>query len=231
MEALSSAVLELRDNDSAVFISRIEETRIETRLRLTKDDIEFLLTQETIRSENELVLLVKKPDYLGNSKWEFRYNDRSIEAKILDQNWLERFRHAQISWFMKACFTLRDQVAFHVDAAPLLAWLDKQPADRAICLFSQGGKYAKDIISDGPLEMLDEQARKAIDTQEFMKTLSLVVAAFPRLLEAMLRGFVDKYGLAVEFGVTVTTLFISIVQTSTMVRGSLIKDLDSGTTS
>jgi hypothetical protein len=64
-----------------------------------------------------------------------------------------------------------------------------------------------------------------------MKTLSLVVAAFPRLLEAMLRGFVDKYGLAVEFGVTVTTLFISIVQTSTMVRGSLIKDLDSGTTS
>jgi hypothetical protein len=104
------------------------------------------------------------------------------------------------SWFMKACFTLRDTVAFHVDAEPLLAWLDRQPTDRAICLFSQSGKYLKDIISDGPLEMLDEEARKAIDTQEFTETLSLVVAALPRLLDAMLHGFVEKFGLVVEFG-------------------------------
>jgi hypothetical protein len=96
MEALSRAVVELRDDDSAVFISRIEETRIETRLRLTQDDIEFLLTQETTRTEHELVLLVKKPDYLGNSMWEFRYNDRGIEAKMLDHGWLERFRHGEI---------------------------------------------------------------------------------------------------------------------------------------
>ena len=102
---------------------------------------------------------------------------------------------------MNACFTLRDKVAFHVDPEPLLAWLDRQPPDRAICLFSQGDKYVKDIISDGPLEMLDEEAQRAINLEKFIETLGRVVAALPRLLDAMLHGFVEKYGLAVEFGV------------------------------
>jgi hypothetical protein len=105
------------------------------------------------------------------------------------------------SWFMSACFTLRDKVAFHVDADPLLAWLDRQPGDRAICLFSQGGKYVKDIISDGPLEMLDEEAQRAINLEAFVETLGHVVAALPRILDAMCHGFVAKFGLAVDLGV------------------------------
>lgn len=105
------------------------------------------------------------------------------------------------SWFMQACFTLRDKVAFHVDADPLLAWLDRQPHDRAVCLFSQGDKYVKDIISDGPLEMLDEEAQRAINLEAFVETLGHVVTALPRLLEAMVHGFAVKFGLGVEFGV------------------------------
>ena len=102
---------------------------------------------------------------------------------------------------MNACFTLRDKVAFHVDADPLLGWLDRQPQDRAICLFSQGSKYVKDIISDGPLEMLDQEAQRTINMEAFIATLGHVVAALPRLLEAMCHGFVAKFALAVEFGV------------------------------
>jgi hypothetical protein len=103
--------------------------------------------------------------------------------------------------FMQACFTLRDKIAFHVDADPLLAWLDRQANDRAICLLSQGDKYVKDIISDGPLQMLDEEAQRAIDLESFADTLVHVVAALPRLVEAMCHGFVKKYALAVEFGI------------------------------
>jgi len=39
---------------------------------------------------------VKKPDYLGNSMWEFRLDDHPIEAKILDEAWLERFRRGHV---------------------------------------------------------------------------------------------------------------------------------------
>jgi hypothetical protein len=97
IEAISRAVIELQSEDSAKFIAGSEETRIETRIRITPDEIELLLTEEVIRSESELVLLVKKPDYLGHSMWEFRLGDRVIEAKMLDEDWLERFKRGEIT--------------------------------------------------------------------------------------------------------------------------------------
>ena len=39
---------------------------------------------------------VKKPDYLGNSKWSFVL-DKGFEAKIEDTSWLERFQRNEIS--------------------------------------------------------------------------------------------------------------------------------------
>lgn len=39
---------------------------------------------------------VKKPDYLGNSKWSFVL-DKGFEAKIEDASWLERFQRNEIS--------------------------------------------------------------------------------------------------------------------------------------
>jgi hypothetical protein len=102
---------------------------------------------------------------------------------------------------MEACFVLRDKVAFHIDREPVMNWLDRQPTDRAICLFSQGGRFVKDIISDAPLEMLDEEAQKALDLEAFNHTLVEVVAALPRLLDAMCHGFVKKFGLSIDRGV------------------------------
>jgi hypothetical protein len=43
-----------------------------------------------------MTLLVKKPDYLGHSKWEFKNGDRSLEARIADLDWLARFQSGQI---------------------------------------------------------------------------------------------------------------------------------------
>jgi len=35
---------------------------------------------------------VRKPDYLGESMWEFRFQNRSLTAKILDTAWLKKFQ-------------------------------------------------------------------------------------------------------------------------------------------
>ena len=35
-----------------------------------------------------MILAVKKPDYLGTSKWELRFGKRAIAAKIEDEGWL-----------------------------------------------------------------------------------------------------------------------------------------------
>lgn len=36
---------------------------------------------------------VKKPDYLGESRWEFRHGTRPISAKIVHADWLKDFHN------------------------------------------------------------------------------------------------------------------------------------------
>lgn len=51
-----------------------------------------IVTRETITVNTERILKVKKPDYLGTSKWSFQYAGHMIEAKVLDESWLQRFQ-------------------------------------------------------------------------------------------------------------------------------------------
>lgn len=37
--------------------------------------------------------MIKKPDYLGRSKWVFKYNGHSIEAKFEGEKWLQKFQN------------------------------------------------------------------------------------------------------------------------------------------
>lgn len=53
--------------------------------------------EEIIISQSEMILKIKKPDYLGDSKWEFRHRKETINAKITDNDWLAKFRDRQIS--------------------------------------------------------------------------------------------------------------------------------------
>lgn len=46
--------------------------------------------------EYEMVLKIKKPDYIGESKWIFKDGKRRIEAKIGDLEWLESFRSKDV---------------------------------------------------------------------------------------------------------------------------------------
>lgn len=61
------------------------------------EDIEALAVAKTIETPaSEIILAVKKPDYLGTSKWELRHGKRTITAKIEDSSWLSRFQGRQV---------------------------------------------------------------------------------------------------------------------------------------
>ena len=53
--------------------------------------IREILTREVIRSEDERIVRVKKPDYLGKSQWMLKYSGQSFLASIDDLDWLHRF--------------------------------------------------------------------------------------------------------------------------------------------
>lgn len=92
IEKLTKALSHLTENDKAIYISAEGETIMNAEFRFIPEEIEELLTQKTLTSQSDMILKVKKPDYLGESQWEFRHGTHPIFAKILDSNWLVTFQ-------------------------------------------------------------------------------------------------------------------------------------------
>lgn len=64
-------------------------------LKISWEDVELenMVIKETTKFENmPMNLIVKKPDYLGTSKWDFRHGKIVIPASIQDENWLKNFQ-------------------------------------------------------------------------------------------------------------------------------------------
>ena len=92
IQSVNEALVHLGQNDKAKFISTGGDVNLNPTLQFSISQMEELLTSEVIASDSIMILKVKKPDYLGESKWEFVFG-RGIEAKILDSEWLPRFQN------------------------------------------------------------------------------------------------------------------------------------------
>jgi hypothetical protein len=92
IQSVNDALSHLGQNDKAKFISDDGDANLNIGLQFSISEMEELLTREVISSESTMILKVKKPDYLGGSRWEFVFG-RGIEAKILDSDWLHRFQN------------------------------------------------------------------------------------------------------------------------------------------
>jgi len=96
IDNINRSLISLNYGDTALMHSEIGETNFNLKLTFTPLDIEDLLTKETIENTTQLILKVKKPDYLGLSMWDFKYDGRQISAKILDIEWLTNFHKRMI---------------------------------------------------------------------------------------------------------------------------------------
>lgn len=93
---ISKASYNLSDKDKATVISNEGEVTINKKLFISSENIEELLTKHIITKQLEMTLLVKKPDYLGKSMWDVQYVGRTVQAKILDLNWLNSFQNRKV---------------------------------------------------------------------------------------------------------------------------------------
>lgn len=93
---INEALTPLNDDDKAILVAGEEKTDFNLSLHIAPETIEDLITSESIQSTSEMILKVKKPDFLGTSQWEFRHDNRTILAKILDEEWLKRFQDGEV---------------------------------------------------------------------------------------------------------------------------------------
>jgi hypothetical protein len=89
---------QLITGDKASYIPRDgEPLPMNLAVRWNIDDIEAMAVKETVKFPiAPMILAVKKPDYLGDSKWDLRHGRRPISAKIEDTDWLRRFQHREV---------------------------------------------------------------------------------------------------------------------------------------
>lgn len=78
--------------DSARYESPVDGVVTFNRaLRVDKDELTEVLAIRTVKNVSELILKIKKPDFLGSSMWEFRFEGHTIEARMEDDDWIRKF--------------------------------------------------------------------------------------------------------------------------------------------
>lgn len=94
-----SASMQYADEDNRIIYMASKEEKADFNLEFnfSPESIEDLLTKEVITSETEMILKVKKPDYLGDSQWELRHEKNAILVKIADVSWLRQFQEREIN--------------------------------------------------------------------------------------------------------------------------------------
>jgi hypothetical protein len=86
----------LSKQDKVFYSTNNEQVAFNLDLQITPEDMERLLAKETKISEGEMIVKVKKPDYLGESKWECKHGKYHIDITIADKEWLNKFQHREI---------------------------------------------------------------------------------------------------------------------------------------
>lgn len=92
ISSMKRALDNLQKNDRAIYLTDESEMNFNHVFSVSDETVREILTLRTINSEAEAILQVKKPDYLGKSKWVFRYQGRQIEAAITHEDWLREFQ-------------------------------------------------------------------------------------------------------------------------------------------
>ncbi len=93
---LNSSIKYLNPEEQVYLISDEGEVKINKSFIISEEIIEDLLTKETQTFTIELILRIKKPDYIGTSMWDVQCNNKIIPVKIIDYEWLNKFQNRKI---------------------------------------------------------------------------------------------------------------------------------------
>jgi len=91
------AAKQLLDTDEIFFVIDGSKKKYNKDFAISKESIENILTKDAVEKIELLELGVKKPDYIGNSMWEFIHNNKIIEATMLHESWLREFRDRKVT--------------------------------------------------------------------------------------------------------------------------------------
>jgi hypothetical protein len=98
LKDISMSLSPLMEGDSVNYISLDHgESALNLKFNLSSENIEDLITKETTVKQGEKILKIKRADYLGDSMWDFKHGQLTIQASIFDKGWLADFQSGKIT--------------------------------------------------------------------------------------------------------------------------------------
>ena len=95
--SIQKSTKHLSENDSVYFSSSEGMSRVSNGIEISESIVKDVLTREVVEQRTPSILKVKKPDYLGKSKWLMRFQGHNIDVAITDEEWLERFQNKEVA--------------------------------------------------------------------------------------------------------------------------------------
>jgi len=95
LDIFQRAKQKLKENETITITLDESEYRVKTRGEWMPSTFAEPDSEQELHNESDLLLVIKKPDFLGNSRWEFRHGKSYIRAAIEDDEWLSRFQQGQ----------------------------------------------------------------------------------------------------------------------------------------
>lgn len=86
------AARELSDGEHMRFRVGDDALTISATIEVSPERLEDLVTERTVTNRAEMIVKVKRPDFLGDARWDLRHGNRTISASIEDHSWIARYR-------------------------------------------------------------------------------------------------------------------------------------------
>jgi hypothetical protein len=96
IDDIGNALAHLSLGDSAKLMTPDGEAKFNLTLKVSPDSLRDLIVKESLTHESVMILKVKRPDYLGEAMWDFKFGEHPLQAKILDLNWLAAFQSRKV---------------------------------------------------------------------------------------------------------------------------------------
>ncbi len=95
VQSLLNAGKSLQVTDKVIYRASGDEVEVSRTVSFAPEVLEEVLNPKPEHQRQKAVVVIKKPDLLGNSQWEFRLEGHTIRAHILDHDWLTSFKKRQ----------------------------------------------------------------------------------------------------------------------------------------
>jgi hypothetical protein len=96
IEAVNTALKPLTERDSARLLIQDQTIPLKRNPHFSARRSKKMLIQRQDSRTEEMVLQVKRPDYLGGRTWDFVLDGRTQRLKILDDQWLHNFSQGEV---------------------------------------------------------------------------------------------------------------------------------------